>query len=317
MSLHSTSGRWQLGLILSLITAFLWGILPIALKVSLQVLDASTVTWFRFIVSFLLLGAVLASRQNLPNLRKLNRQDWILFLIAVIFLAINYILFLVGLNLTTAANTQVLIQLAPVLMGLGGLVVFKERYNRLQWVGVGILTLGFTLFFHEQLSSLITARGQYLFGSGIIVIAAAAWAVYALAQKQLLNTLHSPQIMLMLYGSCAILFTPFSHPQPIPHLSFLHLGMLIFCALNTFVAYGAFAESLEHWEASKVSAILATTPIVTLSSVMIVSTFFPTLITPEKISILSILGAVFVVVGSVTIALGKQKSESVKSEQKS
>ncbi len=40
--------NWKLGFGLSLITAVLWGILPIALKVALTELDAWTITWYRF-----------------------------------------------------------------------------------------------------------------------------------------------------------------------------------------------------------------------------------------------------------------------------
>ena len=41
--LHTSTGHWQLGLCLSLIAAFLWGILPIALKNLLDKMDAYTV----------------------------------------------------------------------------------------------------------------------------------------------------------------------------------------------------------------------------------------------------------------------------------
>jgi drug/metabolite transporter (DMT)-like permease len=83
--------------------------------------------------------------------------------------------------------------------------------------------------------------------------------------------------------------------------------MLLFCGLNTLIAYGAFAEALEHWEASRVSAVLALTPIVTLISVWAVSLLVPTLIAPEHLTILGVLGAVLVVAGSSAIALGKNR----------
>jgi len=73
------------------------------------------------------------------------------------------------------------------------------------------------------------------------------------------------------------------------------------------MAYGAFAESLEHWEASRVSAVLAVTPIVTLISIGAVSLLAPAWIPPERITVLGVMGAVLVVAGSVTIALGKRK----------
>jgi len=38
--MHSTSGRWRLGLALALTTAVCWGLLPIALKVTLTGMDA-------------------------------------------------------------------------------------------------------------------------------------------------------------------------------------------------------------------------------------------------------------------------------------
>ncbi len=306
MPLHSSSGRWRLGLGLSLLTAFLWGILPIALTVTLQVLDVYTVTWFRFLVAFGLLAVYLAVRQQLPELDKL-RSPVKLLAIATIFLGLNYLFFLQGLALTSPANAQVLIQLAAVLFGLGAIAVFKERYTLHQWLGLGTLTLGFALFFHEQLQNLITAPNTYLIGSGLLVVAAAAWAIYALAQKQLLQKLPSSNIMLMIYGGCALIFTPVATPQIILSLNPLHLGMLLFCGLNTLVAYGAFAEALEHWEASRVSAVLALTPIFTLLSVWAVSSLMPNLIAPDRITVLGLLGAILVVFGSMAIALGKNR----------
>ncbi len=307
MSLHQTSGRWRLGLALSLVTTFLWGILPIALAVTLQVLDVYTVTWFRFLVAFGLLAMYLAARQQLPEPQKLRSASLGLLAIATVFLGVNYLLYLQGLAQTSPTNTQVLIQLAPVLMGLGALAIFKERYTLHQWVGLGVLALGFVLFFHEGLKTILSAQATYLLGNGLLVLAAATWAVYALAQKQLLHKLPSSTIMLIIYGGCAILFSPFTAPQLLLTLSPLHFGMLLFCGLNTLLAYGAFAEALDHWEASRVSAVLALTPIVTLVSVWAVSHIVPSLIAPERLTALGVLGAVLVVVGSIAIALGKNR----------
>ncbi|MGA9379384.1 MAG: DMT family transporter [Phormidium sp.] len=307
MLLHQSSGKWRLGLALSLLTVLLWGVLPIALKITLQGLDAYTVTWFRFLMSFGLLGVYLATRKQLPSGEKLRSLPLSLLAVASIFLALNYILYLLGLAYTTPANAQVLIQVAPVLMGLGGIYIFKERYTLMQWTGLGVLTLGFCLFFNEQLKTLITAQGTYLFGSTLIIIAAIVWAVYGLAQKQLLQQLSSANVMLLIYGICAVLFAPFAQPQAILNLTPLQFSMLIFCGLNTIIAYGAFAESLEHWEASRVSAVLSTTPIVTLLSVWLVAFLFPTWIVTNNLTILGVFGASLVVVGSMTIALGNKR----------
>lgn len=306
MLLHQTSGRWRWGLTLSLIATFLWGILPIALAVVLQELDVYTVTWFRFLIAFGVLAAYLASRQQLPNLQKLRSASLGLLAIATAFLGLNYLFFLQGLVHTSPTTSEVVIQLAPVLLSLGALAIFKERYTLRQWVGLGVLALGFVLFFHEQLKTMFTARDTYLLGYGLLVLGAITWAIYALAQKQLLLKLPSASIMLVIYAGCTILFSPLSAPPTILTLSPLQLGLLLFCGLNTLLAYGAFAEALEHWEASRVSAVIALAPFITMVSVWAVSLLTPTLIAPEHLTILGVLGAVLVVVGSVAIALGKK-----------
>ena len=306
MPLHQSSGRWRLGLALSLLTVLLWGVLPIALKIMLQVLDVYTLTWFRFAIAFGLLAIYLALRRKLPTLQQLRSTSLGLLAIATIFLAVNYLLFLQGLALTSANNAEVLIQLAPVLFGLGAIAIFKERYTLRQWAGMAVLVLGFVLFFNEQLRTLITGASNYLIGSSLIIIAAAAWAVYALAQKQLLQQLSSANVMLIIFGGCALMFSPVAAPQKIFTMSPLHLATLLFCGLNTLVAYGAFAEALENWEASRVSAVISLAPLCTLVAVEIVSSLMPNLIPPEPLTILGIVGAILVVAGCMAIALGRR-----------
>jgi drug/metabolite transporter (DMT)-like permease len=307
MALHQTSGHWRLGLALSLVTTLLWGVLPITLAVALQALDVYTVTWFRFLIAFGLLAVYLAARHQLPSLQKLRSASLKLLAIATVFLGLNYLFFLQGLVQTSPTTSEIVIQLAPVLMGLGAIAVFKERYTLHQWIGLGVLVLGLALYFHGQLETVITAQATYVVGNTLLVLASVVWAVYALAQKQLLQKLPSSTIMLVIYGGCALLFSPFTKPQALLSLSPLHFVMLLLCGLNTLVAYGAFAEALDHWEASRVSAVLALTPLVTLVAVWAVSYFTPTLLAPERLTTLGVLGAVFVAIGSIAIALGENR----------
>ncbi|WP_413163460.1 DMT family transporter [Capilliphycus salinus ALCB114379] len=307
MQLHSVSGKWRVGLALSLTTCLLWGILPLALSVTLNVLDVYTLTGFRFLIAFTALGSYLTYKRQLPSWQKLKQVSWKLWGIATLFLAANYLLFVSGLANTSATTAEVLIQIAPVFMGLGAMVIFKERYTRRQWFGLSILILGFVLFFNEQLKMLIASPNQYLFGSFLLFWAAVCWAIYALAQKQLLLQLSSAHIMLGIYAGSTLLFAPISTPKTVLTLNPLELVILLFCGLNTLIAYGAFAEALEHWEASKVSAVLAITPIVTLVCVDVFSVMFPALVAPEHHTFVAIFGAFLVVAGSATIALGQYR----------
>ncbi|MGQ9865592.1 MAG: DMT family transporter [Pseudanabaenaceae cyanobacterium] len=308
-NLHRCSGRWRLGLALSLLVAVLWGVLAIALKMVLAELDPYTVTWFRFAVSFGLQGVVLAGRW--PSWQSLAQPPWGLWAVAIGGLAINYILFLVGLQQTSPSNAQVLIQLAPALLGLAGLWVFRERYSRWQWVGVGVLAFGMSLFFHEQLTALAADSQRYLWGNLCLVGGAIAWAAYGVAQKQLLRHLPSAHVMWVIYGSCALLFFPLARPGALVQLSVLGWGMLIFCALNTLVAYGAFAAALEHLEASRVSAVVAMPPLITVGVMSVLPYWVPDLPFADPITLLSAVGAIGVASGSVLVSGSLERKNSI------
>lgn len=312
MPLHRSSGRWRLGLSLALTTVSLWGVLPIALKVVLQTADVYTVTWFRFSISFVVLGLYLAARQQLPSWQKLCSARLELLAIATLFLSVNYLFYLQGLHQTSPTNSQVIIQLAPVFFGLGALAIFKERYTLKQWAGLAVLTTGMLLFFNDQLREFLGASAAYLTGTGILILAAIAWAIYALAQKQLLQHLTSPVIMLVIYGGSALLFAPAANPAQLMAFTPLQWGMLLFSGFNTVIAYGAFAEALDHWEASRVSAVLSLTPLVTLLSVFSASIAMPGLVEPEQTTLPGLVGALLVVGGSLAISVGKTPDSLVR-----
>lgn len=73
--MHVSSGRWAYGLFLALVTAVLWGILPIKLKQVLQAMDPVTVTWFRLLVSGGCLLIYLAAVRRLPDWRRLGPRE--------------------------------------------------------------------------------------------------------------------------------------------------------------------------------------------------------------------------------------------------
>jgi drug/metabolite transporter (DMT)-like permease len=310
MRMHQASGRWRLGLLLALATAACWATLPIALKVSLEVVDPLTLTWFRFLVAALLMGAWLAARGKLGAYRTLDRRRWGLLAVAATMLVGNYVLYLLGVQFTTPGNAQVLIQLAPLLMALGGIVVFGERFAWGQWLGLAIIVGGLGLFFADQWTGGGDVPRDYLLGSLLVVIAAVVWAVYALAQKQLLLALDSPSILWVIYVAATACLWPFAKPSTLAGLDAAHATMLVYCALNTLVAYGAFAEALAHWQASRVSAVLATTPLLCLAAVAAVHAFWPAWIAPEAVGPLGYAGAIAVVVGSgMSSLLGQDRAK--------
>lgn len=306
MDVHRPTGRRGLGFALALTTMLLWGVLPLALRAALRDVDPITLTAFRFVVSALALGAWLAARGRLPALRALPRHAHALLAIATLGLAANYLGFVLGLDRTSPATSQVLIQLGPLLLALGGIAVFGEHFSAAQWLGFGVLVAGQLTFFAGQIAVLGQEAGRYVSGVAWLVFAAATWAGYGLAQKQLLQALPSPAIMFCIYAGCALCFLPGAHPRALAGLDTAAWAVLLFCAANTIVAYGAFAAALEHWEASRVSAVVALTPLATIAFSELAARIAPVQLAMEPLSARGWIGAAAVVGGSLLAALARR-----------
>ena len=303
MTMHQASGRWRLGLLLALVTAACWATLPVALKITLEQIDPFTLTWVRFLVAALVMVVWLGARGGLGQFAGLDRKRWLLLAVAALMLIGNYLFYLLGVQRTTPANAQLLIQLAPLLMALGGIFVFREPYRFGQWCGLAIIALGLFLFFRDQLGASAQSADGYLVGSAFVIVAALVWAAYALIQKQLLLRLSSPAILLAIYVVATVVLFPLARPAALAGLDARHWCLLGYCALNTLVAYGAFAEALAHWQASRVSAILATTPLLCLGTVAAVHALWPASIAAEHVTALGYVGAALVVAGSAMSSL--------------
>jgi drug/metabolite transporter (DMT)-like permease len=302
--INAVSGRWKLGLLLALGTATMWGTLPVALHQVAPTIGPATSTFFRFFISALLLTPYLIARGQINNQRKLKSPKLALhILLAGLLLTGNYGFYILGLERTSAEATQVLIQLAPMLLLLAGLWIFKESFNRSQWLGFFGFALGLILFFERQISQLLMDFGDYGLGLLFIIMSATFWTGYAILQKFLLIDFKSSETMLIFYWIGSLVFLPLSDFSSMGQLSSLQWAALLFCGLNTLIAYGCFAEAMAHLEASRVSAVIALAPLFTIA----IAQLIPLGDMPiEPLTWLSILGALLVVIGSITTAIAKK-----------
>jgi len=198
-------------------------------------------------------------------------------------------------------------QLAPFLLMLGGVLIFKERFTRFQTFGAGILLIGMLLFFNERLETLSHSTTESPIGLFIIIFAATTWAIYALAQKSLFAFLNAKQLTLFMYTLGFLLLVPLTDFGALLTLTPIHMGALLFCCLNTIIAYGAFTEAMEVWSASKVSAVIATAPIFTYLSMVVAIQIDPTRFVHSDMDEWAYVGACLVISGSIICSLGKKQ----------
>jgi drug/metabolite transporter (DMT)-like permease len=307
---HTISGRWKLGFAFATLTALCWGLLPIALAITLRAVDAVTLTWFRFLTAALMLGGALALMGQWPNLRNVGRKGWLVLALALAGLSGNFVIYVIALEYASPTINQVVTQLSPILLMLGGIAVFHERFSAIRWVGFALLLVGLPLFFNRRLPELLDVRSGLGLGVALLVFCSVIWAVYGLAQKWMLRRMPSQQILLILYVASAIVLFPGAQPSAILKVDTLQAWMLAFCCANTVVAYGAFAEALKHWEASRVGATLTLTPLFTMIAMWGLEHGLPGFIRPEQLNSLSVLGALIVVGGSMLCALGSAPAAS-------
>ena len=302
MDLHRTSGRTGLGLALALVTALLWGIMPVALKLLVGWLDAYTLSWSRFLVAGLLIAPIALRRHGLSSLRIVARRP-LLMIACIVGLMGNYVLYQTGLRFVSPDAAQVLVQLAPMLALFGGLVIYGESFSRAQWLGFATLIAGMALFFNTRYADLVAFTGAYSLGVLLVTLSAVFWAGYMLAQKQLLASMAPETILLVTYLSGAGLFTPAARFDLLLALEAPRLALLGIVALMTLVSYLSFGAAMNHLEASRMGAVVAVSPLLTVGATALLALSLPGVVEVEHLNALGVAGAVLVVVGSMISAL--------------
>ena len=293
------------GLMLALNTAIMWGLLPLGLTSVLSLMDAYTITWYRFAFAAFFVAILLAKKRKLPRSVLQHKGIMKRLFFAAIFLSLNYICYLASLHFVPAEAAQMLIQMAPFMMIIGGVFFLKETFSRGQMVGSTVLMTGLLMFFNQQFIANAGLDNQaFISGFFIMFAAAITWAAYAIIQKKMLRYYSSNQVMWCIYLLSAVFFLPLASPTQIASLDTTALLLLLFCCANTLIAYGTFAKSLEYLPTAKVSATLAITPLLTVLFASIAEHYWPQFFQAQELNTLAYIGAGLVVLGSMLTALG-------------
>ncbi|WP_305845805.1 EamA family transporter [Photobacterium kishitanii] len=116
----------KLGLLYSSITLLFWGILPIALKLSEEFIDATSLSWFRFFIAFIIIFIIQLSSNNLNQFRKITKIEAIKLLFAGVFLTLNYVTFVLTLKYLSPGEAQLNFQVAPFFSPLAAYCFLKN-----------------------------------------------------------------------------------------------------------------------------------------------------------------------------------------------
>lgn len=293
----------KLGVLLASLCALSWSILAILLKYTLSFASPINIVWFRMAMSALGLGLFLYFRKK-SHFTALKNIPKSLF-IAGILLAINFVGFIKGVELTTASNSQIMIQMGPLLLALLGFFYFKESPKALQIVGFLLASLGFALFYWDQILISMNYRSQYLNGNLWILGAAISWAFFAAIQKKHSHKWTPPQMNTVIFIAASVSLVPFVKWNHYVSLSFFQWGLFLILAFISIFSYSTLGEALQRIPASHVSLIISVNPLLTLFLIQVLSKWNLLFIPYESVMWRGYLGSFFVVVGVIFTVIFK------------
>lgn len=298
------------GILYTLITVLMWGVLAIALKVASKEIDSPTIVWFRFSLAFSGMFVWMAV-SNPKELKILYKPSW-LIVISSLALAWNYIGFMLGIQYTSPSNAQVAIQSGPVLLAVFGIFFFKEKISRIQIVGFLLTIVGFWIFYQQHVGAVPAGQeGQYTKGMLITLTGAVAWAIYAILQKKLVLSYSVGTLNVFIFGLPVLLYLPFVDFANLAHISFGYWALLVFLGANTLISYGCLSLALKYLEAGKVSVIIVLNPIITFILMGVLTWMQVTWIDGEHFSVLSIVGALVALAGAILVVRKKKNPKAI------
>lgn len=271
------------------ITILIWSTTFISTKLLLVDMQPLEILVIRFVIGLLCLYIVCPKRFQLHS-----RNEEIYFALAGLSgISFYYLLENIALTYTTAANVGILIATAPFFTALLSLLFYRNQ-----------TTLSANFFYGFLLAiigiGLITFANQDIqinpFGDLLALLAALLWALYSIVLKKI-STFHYPTILvtrrIFLYGIVFMIpitlcipfdysFAYLSNPQNIAHLLFLGIGASALC----FVTWNY---------ASKILGPIKTSVYIYL--VPLTTTIASACLLKEHISLTTILGMVFILIG--------------------
>jgi drug/metabolite transporter (DMT)-like permease len=293
------------GLIGAIVTALSWSILAIGLKYILFYTTAGNIAWIRMLVAAISLGTYFALRA--PEKFAIFMTLPLSAVIAGLCLSANYFGFMKGIELSSATNTQIMIQMGPLTLLLIGVFFFKETPNRYQAIGFVSAIVGFAFFYWDQFQLTLSSGTSLLAGNLWIAMAAFTWAAFATINKVLSKKWDPQQVNFVIFLVSSFALLPMADLSALPGLEFTPWTLLLFFGLNTVLAYGALGYALKHAPASQVSVIISANPLLTLLILAVMSRFSEMIASTEKIDPLGYVGAGLVVIG-IVLASSKKKS---------
>lgn len=237
---------------------------------------------------------------------KIARKDWPILILGGLFgVALNQMLFFMGLNLTFPIHASLIMMGTPLLITIISLFVLRERINPVKAIGL-MLGIG-GAFLLMSAGKELTLTGNSALGDLFVLLNAASYAIYLVMIKPLMQR-YRPIIVIrwvFFFGLLFVLPFGYTHFAAINwnlfnFTDYTALAFIVICV--TFFTYLWNIYALQHLPASTAGAYIYLQPI--FAAVISV------LVTGEQLTWVKIAATLLIFSGVYLVNFGVKKKQS-------
>ena len=243
--------------VLALVQLF-FATLAIAGKIALRELSSPALVLIRVGGAALVFFAV---HRMTTNEKIRDRRDYLLLaLYSVLGVSLNQLLYLAGLERTTATTAQMFIVAGPAITLADGMMRGVERGTPLKWTGIVLAASG-------ALTLVAAVPANNRLGNLFILTNVVIYSVYLVLARGIVRRYHPLTVITWIFAFGAVVLVPIGAAplvRELPELSLMGwLAVVWIIALPTVAAYYLNVWALLHVESSIVSTFVCLQPVLT------------------------------------------------------
>lgn len=288
MEEHKKFGTTDLFMLFAIL---FWAINFSFIKIALREFSPMGFNGIRLFFASLILIVVLFIRGEGFSLAKSDILK--IFFLSIIGNTAFQLLFIHGLNWTTASKTSVIMAMTPVFVALLSTLLKQEKIHWAGWVGIVISFIGFYFVITEQLGT-FHFSWQNLRGDLMILAGNLFWAIYTVFSKPLLERISPLKLTSITLAIGVVFYLPFA----VLDIRRLHWNEVSFQAWAILFYSSLFAIAISYiiWYASVKRVGNSQTAIYGYIT-PVFAMLFASIIISERITLLQIGGALIILVG--------------------
>jgi len=286
--------------IIGIIGAIFWGISFLGTKVSMSYLEPAGLMAARMVVAVFFMGLMIIF--GLAKVRYTKKYMWTMILLALLQPCFYGLLEAMGVRLTTASESAILLAFLPLVTTLLAAVFLKEKITKIQWGFIALSFMGVvvTVVFADDFS-----MGGKLLGYGFLLMAVLSGSLYSIFARQVSETYTPFEVTFVMSVVGLIFFNVinvfqgnglesyqiiFAHPKLIAIVIFLGL----ICSVISFLAFNYLISKIPAYKAA----------VLTISVLTVTGVVAGIVILGEPATWYKILGMIIIVAGVIGTGLG-------------